>query len=161
MPNKYSLPHPITLFCAHSRGCESGRSSGSPSRVGKVGAIAAWQVSMAVSNTFPEITCVEHIASATHVRKWTLIDGVVIQNHILKFCGNDDSVKVYTALPIVLVSLNNFNKWAKHINSVRCSRLKNVQVVAISTFGSRKAWWVWRAAPLTGGGVLWGLIIYG
>lgn len=67
----------------------------------------------------------EHIASATHVKKWTLIDGVATQNHILKLRNYDDSVKVYTLLPILLVAFI-INKWAKHIYSVCCSCLTNV-----------------------------------
>ena len=67
----------------------------------------------------------EHIASATHVKKWTLIDSVTTQNHILKLCNYDDRVKVYTPLPIVLVTCI-IDEGAKHINSVCCSCLTNV-----------------------------------
>jgi hypothetical protein len=58
----------------------------------------------------------EHITSANHVRKWTLIDGVATQNHILKLFNYDDSVEVYTALPAVLVAYI-ISKWTKLINS--------------------------------------------
>lgn len=62
---------------------------------GTFGAIeVAWQGSITVNNTIPEITYAEHIASAAHVKKWTLIDVVATQNHILKLFNYDDSVKV-------------------------------------------------------------------
>lgn len=59
----------------------------------------------------------EHIASATHVRKSTLMDGITTQNHILKLGNYNDSIKVYAALPVVVVALI-ITEWAKHINFV-------------------------------------------
>lgn len=58
----------------------------------------------------------EHIVPATHVRKWTLMDDVATQNHILKLFNYDDSVEVCTALSAMLVAYT-ISKWTKLINS--------------------------------------------
>lgn len=116
---------------------------------------AIWQDSNTVSNTSTETTYVKHIAPATHVRKWTLIDGVTAQNLILKLCNYDDSIKVYTALPIVLVAFV-INKWAMHINSVCCSSLTNVSGGCHQRVRKQEAWQIWWSSPLRGGGILRG-----
>lgn len=111
---------------------------------------ATWQDSITVSNTIPEITYVEHIASATNVRKWTLIDGVATQNHILKLFNYDDSVKVYTALPAKLIVFI-INKWSKNINSICSLGLTNVSDCCRQHVCKQEGMTgVWRSSPLTG-----------